>query len=220
MSAWVRNLHRSYDKYLSSFASYFENCLHVGDSFMRMGYVTCCVIVVGLRAVLLRELAAITSFTQSLLQQSQNGPAVALLSVMKRKVKLELVDNTGDRLTLVLEGKLSRDKIIQIADLVELYGGGVQDPQLRTQGSKLDRVMAVVERYFPLGHFSSKDVMISYATDYHEPLSQSTASTYLARLADRGILQRTGSGNVLKYRINRSSPISEGKSVELQENDV
>lgn len=145
---------------------------------------------------------------------------MALLNVMKRKVKLELVDNTGDRLTLVLEGNLSREKIIQIADLVELYGGGVQDPQLRTEGSKLNKVMTVVERYHPLGYFSSKDVMISYATEYHEPLPQSTASTYLARLADRGILLRTGSGNVLRYRINRSGSVSEGKGVELQENDA
>ncbi|MEM4190282.1 MAG: hypothetical protein QXO79_00630 [Nitrososphaerota archaeon] len=41
----------------------------------------------------------------------------------RRKVRLEVVGDDGDRLTVILEGRVTREKIMQLADLVDLYGG-------------------------------------------------------------------------------------------------
>ena len=39
----------------------------------------------------------------------------------RRRLKLEMVDEDGDKITLVVEGNITREKILQLADLMELY---------------------------------------------------------------------------------------------------
>ncbi|MEM0089964.1 MAG: hypothetical protein QXP86_02875 [Nitrososphaerota archaeon] len=125
------------------------------------------------------------------------------MSFNRRRVRLELFDENGDKVTLIFEGRLTRDKIIQLADFIELYGGAeVTQPQV-VEGSKLVKVLKLVERYFPFSYFSSKEVQRLYEAEYREPISLSTVSTYLSRLANRGVLERTGGGSQVKYRLLR-----------------
>ncbi|MCS7136267.1 MAG: hypothetical protein RMJ14_01540 [Nitrososphaerota archaeon] len=125
------------------------------------------------------------------------------MSFSRRRVRLELFDENGDKVTLIFEGRLTRDKIIQLADFIELYGGGeITQPQV-VEGSKLVKVVKLIERYFPFSHFSSKEVQRLYEAEYREPISLSTVSTYLSRLANRGVLERTGGGSQVKYKLLR-----------------
>lgn len=123
----------------------------------------------------------------------------------KKKIKLELTNDEGDRLILIVEGRIDREKLMQLADFLELYGGSQNDnvnhPLL--EGSKVAKLARVITKYFPLGFFSSRDVVEAYIAEYREPLSLSTASTYLARLADRGFLERHGSGNNIRYKLSQ-----------------
>lgn len=121
----------------------------------------------------------------------------------KKKIKLELTNDDGDRLTLIVEGRIDREKLMQLADFLELYGGSQNENMSRQllEGSKVAKLARVITKYFPLGFFSSRDVVEAYITEYREPLSLSTASTYLARLADRGFLERHGSGNNIRYKL-------------------
>ncbi|MEM2395677.1 MAG: hypothetical protein QXN54_04200 [Nitrososphaerota archaeon] len=124
----------------------------------------------------------------------------------RKKVKLELTNDDGDRLILIMEGRINREKLMQLADFLELYGGSQNEntnhPLL--EGSKVAKLARVITKYFPLGFFSSRDVVEAYIAEYREPLSLSTASTYLARLADRGFLERHGSGNNIRYKLAQS----------------
>jgi len=122
-----------------------------------------------------------------------------------RKMRVEIYDETGNRYTVTFEGRVTRDKALRLLDLVELLGGvpgsnsswAQQGPEL----SKVDRAQLIIEKYFPLGWFSSKNVQSVYEQEFKEPIQLSTISTYLARMADRGVLDRSGPLNQRRYRL-------------------
>lgn len=120
----------------------------------------------------------------------------------RRRVRLEVVGDDGDRLTVILEGRVTREKIMQLADLVDLYGGG-SSPQQPVE-NKLTRLARMIEKRFPYAEFTSRDVVEAYEAEYGEKLTLSTASTYLSRLAERGFLERAGGMlNNIRYRLLR-----------------
>ncbi len=125
----------------------------------------------------------------------------------KRRIRLEMVDEDGDKVTLIFEGRVTREKLLQLADFVELYGGG-EDPERSTlSDNKLTRLARVVEKYFPMSSFTSKDALESYVAEYREQIPHSTVSTYLARLAERGFLERISNSQIIKYRLLREKTL-------------
>lgn len=121
----------------------------------------------------------------------------------RRRVRLEVVGDDGDRLTVVLEGRVTREKIMQLADLVDLYGGAAE--RAPPMENKLTRLARMIEKRFLYTEFTSRDVAEAYEAEYGEKLTLSTASTYLARLAERGFLERAGGTlNNIRYRLLRS----------------
>lgn len=122
-----------------------------------------------------------------------------------RKIRVEVFDGSGNRYTVTFEGQVSREKALRLLDIVELLGGmpGVNptDIQPVSELSKLEKVHLIVEKHFPIIWFSSKDVRIMYEQELKEPLNLSTVSTYLSRMADRGVLLKSGSANSKRYRL-------------------
>jgi len=120
------------------------------------------------------------------------------------KFKIEIRDMKGNRYTLTFEGKISRDKMLNLLDLVELLGdstdGNLGLRETLTDMPKFSKLSNLVKGYFMFRWFDSADVQRLYEQEYGEPISLSTASTYLARMADRGFLLRKGTGNKIKYR--------------------
>jgi hypothetical protein len=132
-----------------------------------------------------------------------------------RKMRVELFDNEGNRYTVAFEGQVTRDKALRLLDLVELLGGmpGGQTPSNGTgqiqpigESSRFDKVRFVVQKNFPLVWFSSKDIQSVYEQELKEPVSLSTVSTYLARMANKGFLMRSGSANSIKYKTSTTTP--------------
>jgi hypothetical protein len=131
-----------------------------------------------------------------------------------RKMRVELFDSEGNRYTVAFEGQITRDKALRLLDLVELLGGmpgGAQAPgagnvSAVNTSSRLEKMRSVVQKSFPLVWFSSRDIQSVYEQELKEPISLSTVSTYLSRLATRGLLLRTGGANSLKYKISTSTP--------------
>jgi len=121
-----------------------------------------------------------------------------------KKVRVEIF-NDGDRYTITFEGQITRDKALRLLDLVELLGGTpTGDAGLNNSASgmsKIEKVRLVAEKNFPVGWFSSKDLQSAYEKQFNEPIRLSTASTYLARLTDRGFFIKKGASNQRRYRI-------------------
>jgi hypothetical protein len=132
-----------------------------------------------------------------------------------RKMRVELFDSEGNRYTVAFEGQITRDKALRLLDLVELLGGmpgenpnsGVGTPTtVNVPSSRFEKVRSVIQKGFPLVWFSSKDIQSVYEQELKEPVSLSTVSTYLSRMASKGLLLRTGGPNNLKYKIVTTTP--------------
>jgi hypothetical protein len=128
--------------------------------------------------------------------------------VPARKIRVELFDSDGNRYTIGFEGQVTRDKALRLLDLVELLGGSSSENPTVVGGttlpnrtlSRLEKVQGVIQKNFPLIWFSSKDIQSIYEQELKEPVSLSTVSTYLSRMAVKGMLLRTGGSNNLKYK--------------------
>jgi hypothetical protein len=125
-----------------------------------------------------------------------------------RKMRVELFDSDGNRYTISFEGQVTRDKALRLLDLVELLGGApgesptsnMKAPMSNRTLSRFEKVQLVIHKNFPLIWFSSKDIQSTYEQELKEPVSLSTVSTYLSRMATKGMLLRTGGQNNLKYK--------------------
>ena len=121
----------------------------------------------------------------------------------KNRIKIDINDVEGNKITIALEGHLTRDKMLQLLDFVELLESSStieKNPKISNL-SKFDKIKKVILRKFPLGWFTSQEVMIAYEDALDEPIGLSTVSTYLTRLTTKGILKRTGSVAKRKYRL-------------------
>jgi len=125
-----------------------------------------------------------------------------------RKMRVELFDSDGNRYTIAFEGQVTRDKALRLLDLVELLGGSPGENPSLSNGqnfpnkilSRFEKVQLVIQKNFPLLWFSSKEIQSVYEQELKEPVGLSTISTYLSRMANKGMLLRTGGSNNLKYR--------------------
>ena len=109
---------------------------------------------------------------------------------------------------------MTRDKALRLLDLVELLGGAPSEGQTVNTGatvpnrilSRFEKVHLVIQKNFPLIWFSSKEIQSVYEQELKEPVSLSTISTYLSRMATKGLLLRTGGPNNLKYKTAPNIP--------------
>jgi len=137
-----------------------------------------------------------------------------------KKMRVELFDSDGNKYTISFEGQISREKAVKLLDLIELLGGMPTNDNdvsanvniTNNSVTKIGRVYAIIQKDFPLGWFSSKEVQLVYEQELGKPINLSTVATYLARLTHRGILVKTGAANSLKYRIAKDLPSVQLKS--------
>jgi len=122
-----------------------------------------------------------------------------------KKIRVEVFDGGGNRYTITFDGQVTREKALRLLDIVELLGGmpGVNtgESQPISDLSKQDKVRVLVERNFPIVWFSSKDVQSLYERELKEPIGLSTVSTYLSRMAERGMLAKSSASNKRQYRV-------------------
>lgn len=129
---------------------------------------------------------------------------------------MEVFDHDGNRFTVAFEGRVTREKVLQVLDLVELLGGVPKGGSVAGEGgfeelSAFERLKDLLEKQFPVVWFSSREVQRVYEDMFNAPIGLSTVSTYLARLVDRGMLIRGGSLSERKYRLRKGSLAEELK---------
>jgi len=119
-------------------------------------------------------------------------------------MRVEVFDGGGNKYTVTFDGQVTREKALRLLDIIELLGGmpGVSPPEsipLADQ-PKLERIRLIVEKHFPIVWFSAKDVRNVYEQEMKEPVALSMVSTYLSRMANRGLLTKTELSNNKRYR--------------------
>jgi len=129
------------------------------------------------------------------------GPSPWALPPVRKRVKVEFVDDNGTRYSLAVEGKVSREKVLKIIDLMELVEGqdSMSQPALDSS-TVFGRLFKLIEDSYAAREFSSADIARDYEEQQGVSIGLSTVSTYLCRLADRGMLKRQKFGNSWVYR--------------------
>ncbi len=122
-----------------------------------------------------------------------------------RKIRFEVFDEEGNRYTIAFEGKVTREKALSLLDVAELLGSMNSEQEMGKtvicSSSKFDKTKNIVDRYFPSSGFTSKEVLTEYEQEFNEPISLSTVSTYLSRMAKRGMLIKGGAANSNQYQL-------------------
>ena len=134
----------------------------------------------------------------------------------RSRFKVEIRGEGGERIAITVDGRLSRDRVVQVLDFVDLIGRSSEENNREADGemTKFDKLRFVLNRKFPMGWFTSQDAMIAYEDVFNEPLGLSTVSTYLARFVEQGALVRAGSSAMRRYRKRKTIKESEREVIE------
>jgi Penicillinase repressor len=123
---------------------------------------------------------------------------------LRKKVKVEITDEEGTTYSLALHGKFSHDKVMRMMELIDLLGQGDHNTTrtLAPDGSTAyGAMLKLIQSSYSAREFSSADIARDYEDRQGTPIPLSTVSTYLSRLADKGVLNRQKFGNSWVYRV-------------------
>ena len=130
----------------------------------------------------------------------------------KKKIKIELEDDEGSKYNLSLEGNFSKEKILQVIELMDLVrsnsGGGITNQLQEKNNNTLSvdsKIWNIVEESFYFNTFTSSDIVNIYKKKYNETIKLSIISTYLARYCAKGKLNRTKRLREYVYNLVRNS---------------
>ena len=128
------------------------------------------------------------------------------------KIKIEFNDAAGAKYSFAVEGGLSKDNMARLMEFVQSLNSTpnntespmqVQQPDYSNIDTNFSRVYGLLQSKFKFGSFTSSDVMDAYAEHYGVETTLSTISTYLSRLAERGLVSRTRNGSGWLYKLAR-----------------
>ena len=117
-----------------------------------------------------------------------------------RKIKIEFSDNEGSKYSISLEGRPSKDKLNKIMEAIEELDTDNTNTQTFNLDTTFNKTLKLIEDKYPLGSFTSSDVLEAFEDEYNNPIKLSTVSTYLTRLLEKGHLQRERIGNTWVYK--------------------
>ncbi len=118
----------------------------------------------------------------------------------RKRIRIDLEDTDGAKYNFSLEGNVTREKMLKIFELMDLIN--IEEPeesvQLDSVGAK---IWNIVDKYFPLGKFTSNMILEKYEDEYGEPVKLSVISTYLSRFALKGRIGREKKGKEWAYQV-------------------
>ena len=128
-----------------------------------------------------------------------------------RRFKLEFYDDDGVRHSITIDGQVTREKVGKLLDLVEVMAGTPRGTAtaLSVSPRKFDRLASTIISELKQREFSASDAKKAFEASFMEKIPLSTVSTYLVRLVERGVLDRTEAGRNVSYRVKteESRPI-------------
>ena len=120
----------------------------------------------------------------------------------KKHIRINMEDSEGARYDIKLDGNVTREKVLKIFEMMDLMN--IEEEQEPTNmdsvGSKISNI---VDKFFPMGKFTSTNILEKYEDEYNEPVKLSIISTYLSRFATKGRVNRTRNGREWTYQTTK-----------------
>ena len=117
----------------------------------------------------------------------------------KKRIRIDMEDSDGARYDIKLEGNITKDKILKIFEMMDLMN--IEEEEIPTNMDSIgSKIWNIVDKFFPMGKFTSTNILEKYEDEYNEPVKLSIISTYLSRFATKGRVNRTRTGREWTYQ--------------------
>ncbi|MBA4458367.1 MAG: hypothetical protein VW081_02280 [Nitrosopumilus sp.] len=117
----------------------------------------------------------------------------------KKRIRIDVEDSDGARYDIKLEGNVTRDKVLKIFEMMDLMN--IEEEQETTNIDSVgSKIWHVVDKFFPMGKFTSTNILEKYEDEFNEPIKLSVISTYLSRFSSKGRVDRTRNGREWTYQ--------------------
>ena len=108
-------------------------------------------------------------------------------------------DADGARYDIKLEGNVTREKVLKIFEMMDLMN--IEEEQETTNMDSIgSKIWHIVDKFFPIGKFTSTNILEKYEDEYNEPVKLSIISTYLSRFSTKGKIDRIRTGREWTYQ--------------------
>jgi len=117
----------------------------------------------------------------------------------KKRIRIDMEDADGAKYDIKLEGNVTREKVLKIFEMMDLMNieQGPETPNLNSIGGK---IWNIIDKHFPVGKFTSNEILEKYEDEYEEPIKLSVISTYLSRFSSKGKIERSKKGREWAYQ--------------------
>ena len=109
-------------------------------------------------------------------------------------------DSDGARYDIKLEGNVTREKVLKIFEMMDLMNIEEEEQEITNIDSVGSKIWYVVDKFFPMGKFTSTNILEKYEDEFNEPIKLSIISTYLSRFSSKGRVNRTRNGREWTYQ--------------------
>jgi len=117
----------------------------------------------------------------------------------RKRIRIDMEDADGAKYDIKLEGNVTRDKVLKIFEMMDLMNIE-QGPEAPNLGSIGGKIWNIVDKHFPVGKFTSTEILEKYEDEYNEPIKLSVISTYLSRFTSKGRVERSKTGREWSYQ--------------------
>lgn len=117
----------------------------------------------------------------------------------KKRIRIDMEDSDGARYDIKLEGNVTRDKVLKIFEMMDLMN--IEEEQEITNIDSIGaKIWHIVDKFFPMGKFTSTNILEKYEDEFNEPVKLSIISTYLSRFSTKGKIDRIRTGREWTYQ--------------------
>jgi len=126
------------------------------------------------------------------------------LSLGRKRIKIELEDENGEKYNLSLQGNLSKEKIMNVIEFVQMFEKNSMDNIFEHKESDIklgSKLWNIITENFRYHTFTSSDLLRIYEDLYYESIQLSVISIYLSRFYIRKQLSRSKNGKQWVYAL-------------------
>ena len=117
----------------------------------------------------------------------------------KKRIRIDMEDSDGAKYDIKLEGNVTREKVLKIFEMMDLMN--IEEEQEATNIDSVGaKIWHIVDKFFPMGKFTSTNILEKYEDEYNEPVKLSVISTYPSRFSTKGKIDRTRTGREWTYQ--------------------
>ena len=121
------------------------------------------------------------------------------LDMAKKRIRIDMEDSDGAKYDIKLEGNVTREKVLKIFEMMDLMN--IEEEQETTNTDSVGaKIWHIIDKYFPMGKFTSTNILEKYEDEFNEPVKLSVISTYLSRFSSKGKVDRARTGREWTYQ--------------------